>query len=481
MVAVKPPPLRKYQRRGVSFLEKNEGRGAIFLKPGAGKTAIVLTYLKRWFKKNKGERILLIAPRSVIYDAWEFEPLKWSPGIKVRNIHRDGYADGYDLYTINFERFSLDVNASKKYLRGFSGLVVDESTGFKSPSSKRTKNYHRIIDVCKFAIGIILTGTPITRNLLDIYCPYYLVDKTKLGRNFYIFRSHFFEPTPDGRSWLLKEDSEEEIIRRLSYRSFILTEKEEKEIGYPQIMENDLYFKLSPKNWKRYAKFHDEMLLELDEMEIDRTKYKGKLYQHAISYGYCTQFTSGHFYEQLFTSIEDPKNPGEYIKKKTGTKVHHLHDERLEVLKDLLDVLNGEPIFILYHFTSDLESFKKLGIKKSKIIRGGMKPTEIQAILGQWNAGAIPALFAQIGTVSHGLNLQFGGSHICYYNMPDDYDKYYQSLHRLVRPGQKKKQVTIHRIICRYTVDEINRLQILNRKIINAAKFKKLLQGVTKN
>ncbi|MCH7928784.1 MAG: DEAD/DEAH box helicase [Candidatus Dadabacteria bacterium] len=468
---------RKYQTRGVNFLKKHGG-GALFLKPGAGKTAIVLLFLKWWFKNNPGKKVLLIGPLKVIYDAWEYEPEIWYKDLKVCNIHKDGFIDGFQLYTINPARFVIDVKKNLQYVRQFEGLIVDESTMFKENRSARTQMFHRYIDVIPLSLGIILTGTPITRNLLDLYGQYYLIDKAVLGSNFYIYRSHFFEPTPDGSAWIAKEGSEDDIVRRLSYKSFILSEKEEDDIGYPKILVNDMYFTFSPKVWKKYKKLHDDFVIELEDREIDRTHHKGKIYSGAVMYGYCTQFTSGNMYEPILKSIPDPKDPEKTKFKKIGVKVNHIHDERIEVLKNLTDVLNGEPIFILYHYDSDLILFKKLKIKGTKIIRGGMKPKEVQDIIKQWNTGSIPAIFAQIKTVSHGLNLQFGGSHICYYNLPDDYDLYYQSLHRLVRPGQKKKQVTIHRIICRHTVDELKRLQILNRKIFTAADFKKRLQSL---
>lgn len=471
------PPLRKYQKRGISFLKKNNG-GALFLKPGAGKTAITLNYLKTWYKNNPGEKIILIAPLNVVYDAWEEEPKIWFPKLKVRNLHRDGYADGYDLYLINPHKF---VNClSEKWIRNFLGLIVDESTMFKTFNSKRTEAYHRYIDVIKPSMGIILTGTPITKNLLDIYCPYYLIDRKRLGPDFFYYRGKFFEPTPDGSAWLPREGTQDEIVRRLSYKSFILSEADEKEIGYPKVLVNNIYFKLSPKVWRKYKTLESELIVDLETRFLDRSKHKGKIYTGAVLYGYCTQFTGGNFYEPIFKDVPDKKNPGEMVLKKIGNKTNFIHNERLNVLKELFEVLNGSPLFVLYHYESDLSLFKKLKIKHTAIIKGGMKPTEVKAILKKWNTGKLAAIFAQISTVSHGLNLQFGGSHICYFTLPDNYEFYYQSLHRLARPGQKAKQVTIHRIICRYTVDEIKRLQILNRKIFTASDFNKRLRALSK-
>jgi len=463
---LKIPTLRKYQKRAVKFLEE-ENRGAILLRPGAGKTGITLTYLKKWFKKNPGKKTLVIGPKNVIYDAWEEEPIKWGCTFKVRNLHRDGYADGYDLYLINPNMFVSSLN--QKWVRNFDGLIVDESTMFKKPTSQRTQNYHRYIDVIKPEMGIILTGTPVTKNLLDIYCPYYLIDKKRLGPDYYFYRGHFFEPSTDGTQWLPQDGAEEEIVRRLSYRTFILTKKEEDEIGYPAIVENDIYFKLSPPSWEKYKKLLSELIVDVESHYIDKSHHKGKIYTGAVLYGYATQFTSGNFYEHL--PIEDDK-----FKKVT----RFIHNERLNVLKDLIEVLNGAPLLVAYHYSFDLKMFEKLKIKKSAVISGKTTAVEAKKIMAKWNKGELTCLFAQISTVSHGLNLQFGGSDICLYNLPDDYEKYFQLIHRIARPGQKKASVNIHRIICRYTMDEVLRLQILNKKIVKANDFNKMLRTFIK-
>lgn len=475
--------LRPYQKRGVAFLSKNNG-GALFLPPGAGKTIITLTFFDRWLRKNKNKPILLIAPLGVMYDAWEYEPKQNFPNLKICNIHKTGYLPGHQIYLINPERFVIDIKHNEKYLRLMRGVCVDESTMFKNCFSgyngkvNRTQNFHRYIDVINPIMRLILTGTPITRNLLDIYGQYYLIDKWALGGNFNIYRSEFFEPMPDGRSWMAKEGTVDRIVKILSKKSFILTPKEEKQIGYPKVLESDLYFRLSPRIQKKYNKLHKDFILEVAGHTIDKTQHKGKIYSGAVNYGYCTQFTSGNMYEAITKLIPDPKNPSKMIIKKIGNKINYIHKERLNVLSHLIDTLQGDPLFVLYQHSSDLDMFKRIKVKNSEIIKGGMTVTQKASIISRWNSGKITVLYAQIKTVSHGLNLQFGGSNVCFYTMPDDYELYNQAFKRVARPGQKAAQVTVNRIIARNTVDEIQRLQILNRKTFTADQFNKKLREI---
>ena len=74
----------------------------------------------------------------------------------------------------------------------FDTLWVDESTKFKSHSSKRLK---LLIDMLPlFKRRHIMTGTPSPRSLMDLWSQIYLLDEGEtLGKNFYRFRNKYFQ------------------------------------------------------------------------------------------------------------------------------------------------------------------------------------------------------------------------------------------------------------------------------------------------
>lgn len=470
---LKHPPLRPYQKRATAFLKKNDG-GAVFLRPGAGKSAAVCKWVSGVLRKDKGSKFLLVSMLSVIYDAWQHEPAKWATNIKVRNIHKDGYADdGSNFYVLNPERFVKAIKTNEPWIRKFNGFIIDESTIIKNyyapkkdkktgqTKFHRTYYFLRFLDVVKPTYRAIITGTPVERHLMDLWSQMYVVDKKLLGSDFWRFRSIFFEPAPDGYGWLTRDGAQEEILKRISIKTFTITKAEEDKIGYPKEIENDIYFTLSEKSMKKYKQLEKDFLIDLDNILVDKSKHKGKLWGNAVSYTYLSQFTSGAVYHKK----EDER----------VSKAEYIHEERLTVLRDLLQVLDGAPLLVLYHNNFDITYFKKLKIKKARYLKDASSAAEAQNILDEWNTGKLTVLFAQISKASHGLNLQFGGRDICYYNVPHDYGLVYQSRHRLVRPGQKSDSVTIHRIICRRTVDEIKRLQILRNKTLKAEEVKNLL------
>ena len=96
---------------------------------------------------------------------------------------------------MNVEALSTDkgVKFASKFLNSHKTLMaIDESTTIKKPTAKRTKN---IIGLGKYAkYRRIMTGSPVTKNPLDLYsqCEFFdpwLLDFT----SYYAFRNRYAE------------------------------------------------------------------------------------------------------------------------------------------------------------------------------------------------------------------------------------------------------------------------------------------------
>ena len=104
---------------------------------------------------------------------------------------------GHDLHILimNVEALSTDkgVKFATKFLNSHKTLMaIDESTTIKTPSAKRTKN---IINLGKFAkYKRIMTGSPITKNPLDLYSQCEFLDPWLLNfQSYYAFRNRYAE------------------------------------------------------------------------------------------------------------------------------------------------------------------------------------------------------------------------------------------------------------------------------------------------
>ena len=143
---------------------------------------------------------------------------------------------------MNVEAFSTDkgVNFASKFLNSHKCLMaIDESTTIKNPTAKRTKS---IIGLSKYSkYRRIMTGSPITKNPLDLYsqCEFldpYLLDFT----SYYAFRNRYAEMKTmhlRGRSIQVVDEFKNlselsETLKRFSYR----------------VLKEDC-LDLPPKNW----------------------------------------------------------------------------------------------------------------------------------------------------------------------------------------------------------------------------------------
>ena len=69
-------------------------------------------------------------------------------------------------------------------------MAIDESTTIKNPKAKRTKNILSLSSICKYRR--IMTGSPVTRNPLDLYSQCEFLDPRLLDfASYYSFRNRY--------------------------------------------------------------------------------------------------------------------------------------------------------------------------------------------------------------------------------------------------------------------------------------------------
>jgi len=197
----------------MTALEKswNKQNFAYFMEMGTGKTKVLIDNMSMLYDKGKVDGALIIAPKGVIKTWYEQElpahlpnhienvTVLWQPNItkgqqeKLESLFEIETA--LHILIMNVEALSTDkgVKFAAKFLNSHKVIMaIDESTTIKTPTAKRTKN---IIDLGKSAkYKRIMTGSPVTKNPLDLYsqCEFldpYLLDFT----SYYAFRNRYAE------------------------------------------------------------------------------------------------------------------------------------------------------------------------------------------------------------------------------------------------------------------------------------------------
>ena len=195
----------------ITALEKswNKETYAYFMEMGTGKTKVLIDNLAMLYDKGKVDGALIVAPKGVV-KTWyeqelpthlpthiEYKKILWQSNItKTQKEKLESLFElGQDLHILimNVESLSTDkgVKFASKFLDSHKVLMaIDESTTIKNQAAKRTKN---IINLGKFAkYRRIMTGSPITKNPLDLFSQCEFLDPWLLNYDsFYAFRNRY--------------------------------------------------------------------------------------------------------------------------------------------------------------------------------------------------------------------------------------------------------------------------------------------------
>jgi SNF2 family DNA or RNA helicase len=177
----------------------------------------------------------------------------------------------------------------------------------------------------------------------------------------------------------------------------------------------------------------------------------------ASAYMKCRQFANGAAYDE-------------------DRNVHEIHSLKLDALDELIDELSGKPLLAFFQFSHDAARIKKRH-PDARVLSGKTPKADALKSIAQWNRGEIPLFLIQIAAGSHGLNLQHGPcADVAYFGLTDSFEKYDQSFRRVYRSGQKSKQVRVHRLLCRGSVDDIMAARVEGKHKTQEEFFQALLR-----
>ena len=180
------------------------------MEMGTGKTKVLIDNLSMLYDKGKVNGALIIAPKGVVKTWYEqelpahlvnhikTETVLWQSNItkKQQEDLETLFLPGLELHILimNVEALSTDkgVNfARKKFLSSHNTLMaIDESTTIKTPTAKRTKNIISLGKLAKYRR--IMTGSPVTKNPLDLYTQCLFLDPYLLNfQSYYAFRNRY--------------------------------------------------------------------------------------------------------------------------------------------------------------------------------------------------------------------------------------------------------------------------------------------------
>lgn len=428
--------LRHYQLKAINLI-KEKNKFALFIDMGLGKTVTTLTAIKDLHLENKIKKTLIIAPLAICKNEWQKQASEWehlkdikfSLCIGNEKSRIEALKIKAEIYIINLEQIEWLLTKTNFT---FDSLIIDECHTFKDPSTRRFKALKKVIHTLKTVI--LLTGTPSSNSLLNLWSQIYLLDQgQRLGRTFTQFKLKFFNQTGyNGYIWLPKEGAKEKITELIKDISISMDQKDYIELPDTIFVKKDV--ELNNLSIDIYKEAEKEFLISINQTEID-------IPNSAALANKLLQICNGAIYD-------DKRN------------VYEIHKEKLKALRNIIDNNPNENFLVAYNYNSDRDRLVE-EFKNEAIVFDGSKE-QIQ----NWNDKKIRIYLCHPKSAGYGLNLQQGGNNIIWFGLSWSLQDYQQFNARLHRNGQNKP-VTICHIVVKNTIDE---------KVLNAIKNKAVNQ-----
>ena len=438
----------------LTALEKSWNREnyAYFMEMGTGKTKVLIDNASMLYDKGKIDSLLIIAPKGVV-GTWYNQELPTHLPNHIENVTVLWQANitkkqqekletlfeietAFHILIMNVEALSTSkgVDFATKFLNSHRTMMaIDESTTIKNPKAKRTKNIMQLANLARYRR--VMTGSPVTKNPLDLFTQCYFLDPYLLGHeSYYSFRTRYaIMKTANiaGRQIQLVSGFKNlgELSDKLKPFSYRVLKEDCLDLPDKIYMKRNI--NLTPEQLKVYNQMKKEALATLNGKTTSTVNALTQLMR-------LQQITCGHF------TADDGSTQS-------------IKNNRITELMDVLEEIEGKAI-IWAHYQYDITNIIKEVVKVhgpgSIVDYYGLTPQdERQGNIKKFqNDPKCRFIVGTPATGGYGITLTAANT-VIYYSNGYDLEKRLQSEDRAHRIGQKKS-VTYVDLICDETVDE---------------------------
>ena len=427
---------------------------AYFMEMGTGKSKVLIDEIASLYMRGKITAALIVAPKGV-YRNWEKGelPIHMPDDISVqvaawkapsemtiqdkKSLKDILYPNGkLRILLMNIEAFSgtKGVKYAAQFLHKTDTLMaIDESTTIKTPTAARTKNVLKIGKIAKYRR--IMTGSPVTKNPLDVYAQLEFLSPNITRQNYWAFRSRYavmvrrnfgtrstqlvvgFQRLPELNT----------IIDQHSYRVL-----KEDCLDLPDKVYEKRFVSLTQEQVKAYEEMRRFNITEMDGKTMTSLSTLAALIRlHQITCGHVT-FDDG-----------DTKE---------------IKSNRMNELLNILEEVDGK-VIIWANYRFDIKKIQqtlseKFGADSVATYYGDTKDRDRQDIVEKFQDKNSPLKYFVGNPSTGGYGLTLTAAHtVVYYSNTYDLEKRMQSEDRAHRIGQVNK-VTYIDMIAEGTIDE---------------------------
>lgn len=380
--------------------------GALFMKMGARKIEIALEFIKS--QQYKVEFIVWIAPAAFLTTkTYRSEIKKWS-----KNLERKIYFFSVESVSSSDVKY-LDLYNLVDRFRTF--CVVDESITIKNTEAGRTQ---RLLEMAnKFKYRLILSGTPLTQGLIDLYSQIRFMDENILNMTEAQFNSNFLSLSCDEyntkRRWSQPEN-EFKLIEAMRPYIYECDLDFDCEINY-----HEHNFELTPREEENYMQEKEGFLHEKEKVAFLEIVQR---FQH------------------IYTIAQN--------------KVKAL----LQVVDEIIG--RGEKVIIFIKFVDEIQFFKECKIFNFKFVEltGNVNKNKVIDKFAE----EVPVMFSTYGAGGFSLNIPFCNN-IIFYSQTFDYKDKIQSLDCVYKKGHTN-QVNIYNFWVKTGLEDLIRKSLTRKE-----------------
>lgn len=427
---------------------KSGGKGfGLLYEMGCGKTLTAIAIMGALYENGKIQKVLVVCP-STILPVWKQElgnmaEFPYICGLlngstrhkRIRQHEELGRLADMDpenplrVEVINYEEVFRE-GIYEMLLRWEPDMVIlDEGHRIKSHTSKTAKACYDLGDQAKYRL--LLTGTPMTNSITDVYGIMRFTDQNVFGSNFYAFRNRYCVMGGYQSKQVIATKNQEECTEKLCSRSLRVTKADA--LDLPEETTETRYVQLSKEERKIYEDLRRNSLAELEAGEVTATIVITKMLR-------LSQVASG------------------FIKLDEEETVRQIGHSKLDVLREVLEELTGagQKVVVFARFTAEIRAICKVCEEmrlKYVMIDGSVKKEVRGDIQDQFQNDPDTMVFVgQLTAAGEGITLH-AASYTVFFSTSYSYKDFSQAKARIHRKGQTRPCTHIA-LVSEGTIDE---------------------------
>lgn len=413
------------------------GFGELF-EMGCGKTLTTIAVAGALYNLGKIDRVLVVAPTSVCsvwpHDLNQFATFPWEArvllGDKKKRLKALNELENWPFKALRIAVINYESTHREGIFEALAAykpdlIVCDESQRIKNPSAAQSKALHKLGDAAPFRM--ILSGTPVQNNAVDLYSQYRFLDPAVYGANFYAFKNRYCIMGGYGQHQIVGYRNMDELVEKEHSVAYRVTKEEC--LDLPQQTFINRYVQFTDAEQAIYEQLRKSSFLELETGENVTATTILTMYLRLM------QLTGG------FLTADE------------STRPKQVNTAKLDALADIVDdyvVDAGKKLVIFARFRAEIAALENL-LRLRKIqygsIYGDVPMEERGKIVEDFQTNPDTKVFvAQIQTAGLGITLHAASTAV-FYSYDYNYANYAQALARIHRIGQRLPVTYIHLVV----------------------------------